>query len=228
MSQTAAAVQEQPELGEESKRLKVQIQGTTFEIEAKFYEGYELKANEAAAMNQLLAENIRNNVASKIREAKLKVAGWSDEQIKAAKAEQSGPVVEKTSLPPEKFAELQGQIDEYVSSYEFGVRSGRTKDPFEREVESVAKAILDDALKAAGRSPSKLFKDDRAKYDALLTRIITENREEIERRARAIMEQKAGLGLDLGDLSSVPESTGEENGETTEEEGEDEGSAPAA
>lgn len=225
MSQTAAAQAEPVEVeGEEAKRLKVQIQGSVFEIEAKFFEGYALKANEAAAMNQLLAENIRNNVASIIRTAKLKAAGWSDEQIKAAKAEQSGPVVEKTSLPPETMAELQATIDEYVASYEFGVRSGRTKDPFEREVENVAKAILDDALKAAGRSPSKLFKDDRAKYDALLTRIITENREEIERRARAIMEQKAGLGLDLGDLSKLPEGGDDENGE---EEGEEEGSAAA-
>jgi hypothetical protein len=213
MSQTAAA---QVQVEEEPKRLKVQIQGTVFEIEAKFFEGYELKANEAAAMNQLLAENIRNNVASIIRTAKLKAAGWSDEQIKAAKAEQSGPVVEKTSLPPETHNELQAQIDEYVAGYEFGVRSGRTKDPFEREVENVGRAILDDALKSAGRSPSKLFKDDRAKYDALLTRVITENREEIERRARAIMEQKAGIGLDLGDLSALPEG-GEDNGEEEEE-----------
>src|SRR5262245_3964642 len=191
MSQTATA-EVQTDLSDEPKRLVLEIQWSKFSIAAPYVEGYALKANEAAAMNQLLKENVRNNLASVVTRAKLKVAGWTDEQIKTAKAEQSGPVAEKTSLPPELQAELQAQIDKYVEDYEFGVRSGRTRDPLEREMEAVGKAILDDALKAAGRSPSKLFKDDRAKYDALLTRIIDENRDEIERRAKAIMEQRAG------------------------------------
>lgn len=221
MSQVATKPEAQEVDISEGGRQKLVIQGSTFEIDSPYREGYVLKPNEAAAMNQLLAENVRNNLASLVRVAKLKQAGKTEEWIKAAKAEQSGPVVEKTSLTPETHADLQAQIDEYVASYEFGIRSGRTKDPFEREVENVGKAILDEALKDAGRSPTKLFKDDRARYDALLTRVITENREEIERRARAIMEQKSGLGVTLSaaDLTAAPEAT-DENGEGEDEESE--------
>src|SRR5262245_52038090 len=112
---------------------RLQIQSTDFEIDAPYKEGYQLKANEAAAMNQLLAENIRNNMATTVRNAKLKAAGWSDEQIKTSKVEQMSPVVEITQLSEAQHAELQATIDEYTLQYEFGIRTGRAKTALEKE-----------------------------------------------------------------------------------------------
>jgi hypothetical protein len=206
-------VQEGTDILAEGDRQKLRIQGSVFSIASPYKEGYQLKANEAAAMNQLLAENIRNNMASTIRDAKLKAHGWTDEQIKAAKAEQTGPLMEIINLSAEQVSELQAQIDEYVAGYEFGVRSGTRKDPLEREMEGIAKAILDEALRNAGKQPSKLFKENRTKYDALLNRILTENAEEIESRAKTILAQRAGISIDLGDTSDMPD-----NGDEAEEE----------
>ena len=103
-----------------------------------------------------------------------------------------------------------------MDGYEFGVRSGTRKDPLEKEMEAIAKAILDDALRTAGKQPSKLFKENRTKYDALLNRILDENKDEIETRARTILQQRAGFTADLGDLDEIPDN-GEEDVEEAAE-----------
>ena len=89
------------------KKQRLTIQGVDFEIDSPYVEGYSLKSNEASAMNQLLAENIRNNMATTVRSAKLKAAGWSDEQIKSAKVEQMTPVSDSTTLNEQQVTELQ-------------------------------------------------------------------------------------------------------------------------
>ena len=220
MAKAAKQTAQEPEVQEEENgevenivgdRQRLLIQGQKFTIASPYKEGYVLKANEASAMNQLLAENIRNNMASTVRNAKLKQIGWSEDKIKAAKAEQANPAAEGVQLGDAEVAELQSQIDEYVDGYEFGVRSGTRKDPLEREMEAISKAILDEALRSAGKQPSKLFKENRTKYDALLNRILEENRDEIESRARTILQQRAGIMTEL-DLSDVPD-----NGDEGEE-----------
>lgn len=223
MAKAAKIAQEQePEVqaeepAEAGGRQRLLIQGVKFTIASPYAEGYQLKANEASAMNQLLAENIRNNLAATVRNAKLKQKGWSEDQIKAAKAEQAIAAAEGVQLGEAEITELQSQIDEYVDGYEFGVRSGTRKDPLEREMEAIAKAILDDALRNAGKQPSKLFKENRSKYDALLNRILEENRDEIESRARTILQQRAGIAADLGNLDELPDNGGEEEEEANEE-----------
>jgi len=180
----------------------LQIQSTNFEIIAPYAEGYALKANEAAAMNQLLAENIRNNMASEVRKFKLKVAGWTDEQIKQAKVEQMAAVVETVQLSPEQMADIQGQIDEYVTTYEFGIRTGRARTPFEKAVEEIVTDMLDKALKQSGYSPSKMQKEDRAKYDALYTKVYDANRAEIDAAAQARLDSLQALQVKGFDLAA--------------------------
>ena len=96
MAKAAKVVEQEPEVLEEEQteggRQRLLIQGVKFTIASPYAEGYKLKPNEASAMNQLLAENIRNNLASTVRNAKLRQSGWSEEKIKGAKAEagQSG------------------------------------------------------------------------------------------------------------------------------------------
>ena len=192
------------------KRQRLQIQGTFFEIDSPYEEGYSLKANEASAMNQLLGENIRNNMATTVRNAKLKAAGWSDEQIKQAKVEQMTPVADSTTLSDDQISELQETIDEYVSSYQFGVRTGRARSPFEKAVEDIVTEMLDKALKANGYSPSKMQKEERAKYDALYTRVLDANREEVERAAQERLDSLAGLQIKGFNVAEEAEKEAEE------------------
>jgi hypothetical protein len=184
-------------------RQLLQIQATMFTIDAPYKEGYQLKPNEASAMNQLLAENIRNNMASTVRNFKLKIAGWTEDQIKAGKAEQMGPVVESTQLSTEQMADLQGQLDEYVKTYEFGLRSGRARlTPFDKEVDNIVSNMLDTALKSKGYSPSKMMKEERSKYDALYNRIWNANKAAIEQEAtKRLQANQAFMGGAAVDLS---------------------------
>ena len=103
-AQVAQVEQEEQEVefdvttAEGGKRQELKIQGTVFTIDSPYSEGYQLKANEAAAMNQLLGENVRNNLAGLVRAAKLKQHGWSEERIKNAKAEETGPLMDVVKL----------------------------------------------------------------------------------------------------------------------------------
>ncbi len=184
---------------------RLTIQGVDFEIDSPYSEGYKLKSNEASAMNQLLAENVRNNLASIVRNAKLKAAGWDDAKIKASKVEQMTPAAEGVTLSDDEIADLQSQIDEYVTSYEFGVRTGRARSPFEKAIEDIVTEMLDKALKANGFSPSKMLKEDRSKYDALYTRVLEANKEEVEKAAQARIDSLSGLqikGFDVREEAS--------------------------
>jgi hypothetical protein len=192
------------------KRQRLMIQGVDFNIDSPYAEGYTLKSNEASAMNQLLAENVRNNLASVVRAAKLRAAGWTDQQIKEAKVEQMTPVADSTTLSEDQIAELQEQIDEYVSSYEFGIRTGRARSPFEKAVEDIVTEMLDKALKANGFSPSKMQKEERAKYDALYTRVLDANKEEVEAAAKARLDSLAGLSIKGFDVKAEAAKQAEE------------------
>jgi hypothetical protein len=193
-----------------SNKQRLTIQGVDFEIDAPYKEGYALKSNEASAMNQLLAENVRNNLASIVRNAKLKAAGWDDSKIKASKVEQMTPVADGVTLSDDEITDLQSQIDEYVTSYEFGVRTGRARSPFEKAVEDIVTEMLDKALKANGFSPSKMLKEDRSKYDALYTRVLEANKEEVEKAAQARIDTTSGLSIKGIDVFEEAKKTADE------------------
>lgn len=123
-----------PDINESTPRQDVTINGETFKVAQPFTAGYTLNSNEAAALNQTFAENIRNNLASKVKEAK--EAGSFD------------------------VAEFQSQVvDEYVDSYEFGVRTGgggRTSDPVMAEALEIARTKVRAALQKAGHKLSDI------------------------------------------------------------------------
>lgn len=108
---------------------KITIQGETFEVNVEpFVEGHVCTAGEASALNQTRLENLRNNFASKVADAK--EAGNFDLET------------------------LQSQFDEYADSYEFGVRTGggRTGDPVMTEAMSIMRDKVRAALKKQGIS----------------------------------------------------------------------------
>lgn len=110
----------------------ITIQGLKFEVPEPYTAGHVLLENEASALNQTFAENIRNNCARSIVEP-------AQEE-----AEANG-----TELDLEA---LQAAINEYASSYQFGVRTGggRTTDPVERAAMEIARAAIFSAMAKKG------------------------------------------------------------------------------
>src|SRR5688572_11651852 len=108
----------------ETPRANLTVAGRDFTCPQPFAEGYALRANEASALNQLLCENLRNNVAGKLK-------------VKEGEA-------------PVEFT--QEQFDEYAAAYEFGVRGtrgggGEAKlSPVEREARKIAREKIREAL----------------------------------------------------------------------------------
>lgn len=129
--------------------MSITIQGFEFEVPAPYVAGHVLSAGEASALNQVLAENLRNNFASK---------------VKAAKEE-----AEKAGTEPDIHA-LQDALTAYASEYEFGVRSAgsprATVDPVTREALNLAREAIRAAAKAKG------LKLDKEKVEELATGLI--------------------------------------------------------
>lgn len=107
---------------------------------APFAEGHVLTPNEANVLNQTLAENLRNNFASVVRD-RLAIRG---EDGKATDQLRAATDADK--------AELQAAFDKYITEYEFGVRraGARVVDPIEKEALSIAKDAVKSALAKKG------------------------------------------------------------------------------
>lgn len=103
---------------------EIMIQGKTFHAPAPYAEGHVLTGPEAAALNSLLKENLRNNFAGMMKRA----------------AEEETP----RQLSQEDF-------DIYASEYSFGVRTRRVAiDPIEREEARLTEAAVKRALMKKG------------------------------------------------------------------------------
>lgn len=162
---------------EETPRHEVTIQGVTVKVPAPYTKGHKLNENEAGALNQVLAENVRNNLASKFKESK----------------DENGNLTATV-------AELQAMVDEYVEGYEFGVRTGggRTADPVERE----ARAITESKVKAAyeAKTGNKWTDVEAAQRREMVSQAL-EKHPQIREQARAIVAARQSvLGeIDLGE-----------------------------
>ena len=123
-----------PHIHAETPREEITIAGQTFIVPRPYSEGHQLLANEAAALNQVFGENLRNNFASTVKSA-----------IEAGTFDLDA---------------LQDALSDYAHTYEFGVRKAREpgapkapKDPVEAEAMSIAKDKVKAAIKAKGGSP---------------------------------------------------------------------------
>lgn len=107
---------------------QITIQGHAFRVPLRYKEGDTLKANEAGALNQTYHENIRNNMASKIRDG-----------VEAGVA----------------MDVLQQQVDDYANDYQFGVRTGGggfRGDPVMTLAMNLAREVIRRAIKKKGLS----------------------------------------------------------------------------
>lgn len=181
--------------GSESARQSIVIQGYDFTISAPYTEGHVLTANEAAALNQLRAENVRNNSASRIKAA-----------IKAA--EEAGVEFSlDTSMVGEgdEAVTLRQSIEDYAENYEFGARRTSTRepvDPVQREALRIAKEVAATQLASKGIKQKDLAE---GVYDELLGKIL--GMEKVQKLAAKRVKEREGLvgdEFDLGELATKP------------------------
>lgn len=108
---------------------KITIQGLLVDVAAPYVEGHSLNEAEASTLNQVRAENVRNNCAKLVKEAR------------EAAAREKDPV-------PFDEAAIRAKIAEYDNEYEFGVRNARIiVDPVTREALKLAKDAVRAKLK---------------------------------------------------------------------------------
>jgi|SRR5215831_4439990 len=100
------------------------IAGEVFKVAPRYTEGHVLTENEASALNQTFFENIRNNMASKVKESKEK--GDFDIDV------------------------MQDDVTKYSEEYEFGARRGpgTPKDPIRALALRFATTAVGKSLKA--------------------------------------------------------------------------------
>lgn len=173
------------EITKDTPAKEISVKGVTLAVPAPYAEGHTLAANEAAVLNQTLAENLRNNFSRKVTEA-IEAAGGNAESVDT-KA-------------------LQKDFNEYISEYEFGVRrtgsSGPKLSPEEREAFNLAKEKVKDAIRTNGKKVSDF---PTAKINELATNLVEQDpfyKEEAARRVKA--KQKAAAdSIDLSGLSEA-------------------------
>lgn len=148
------------------------IAGKTFSIPLPYAAGHTISANEAAALNQTWAENARNNFAKKVKEAE--EAGSFDHSV------------------------FQANLDDYLSEYEFGVRTGgRSGDPVMVEALSIAREKVRAAIVKKGIP----LKDVTAAQITAKAKEVVEKYPEILEKARErVAASKEIADIELGDL----------------------------
>lgn len=156
----------------DTPRRDVTIAGTVFQIPAPYVAGHPLTVGEASGMNQLLSENIRNNMQKTVADA-----------ITAGKTQ----------------ADIQADIDKYVSEYEFGVRSSRGPvDPVASEARKIVLKALADYFKGKGEDFSKF---DAERKESLIATALERN-PSVLADARKIVDTRkktAAKVLSMGD-----------------------------
>lgn len=102
---------------------QITIQGQVFRVPLRYSVGHSLTEGEAAALNQTLHENLRNNFAKKVSEGT------------------------EAGVPLET---MQQQLDDYANDYQFGVRTGGggfRGDPVTTLAMNVAREVIRNAIK---------------------------------------------------------------------------------
>jgi|SRR5215813_265531 len=154
---------------------QITIAGETFNVPVRYEEGHELTAGEASALNQTYHENLRNNFAKRVKDAK-------DD----GKYDQGG---------------LQAELDAYAEGYQFGVRmgGGPTRDPVMSEAMAIAKVQIRQALRKKGVSLNAV------KAQALTEaakKLIDKNPAILELAKQRVEEAQAAAADDLSELVS--------------------------
>ena len=165
----------------------VTIQGNEFSIPARYAEGHVLTVNEASAMNQLVAENVRNNAASKIKKA---IAEANEAGVEfSLDAARDGDVT------------LRQEIQAYAESYEFGARATRSAepvDPVQKEAYRIAVELVNGKLRDGGIKKKDLGE---GVFDDTVTKAMANEKiQKLAKKRVAEREALASEDIDVSDL----------------------------
>ena len=159
---------------------EITIQGLTFSVATPYVAGHVVSEAEAKALNQVRLENIRNNMASTVRDAK----GDTEE------------------VAPEIYEALKAAVAEYDSKYEFTMASvgggKRSSDPVETEARRLAKSAIAAKLSADGRTLKSIDPEKLAAAIAKLAddpNIVKEAKRIVKNRAESAASAMAELDL---------------------------------
>lgn len=171
---------------------QVTIQGVVFDLEDKYEAGHAINENEAGALNQTRAENLRNNFASVVKSAREDAArqanGLADD------ATPTDDQLNAVEFDEATIDELKSKFNEVADKYEFGARGGglRTTDPVEREAKRIAREKVEVAIR-----------EKYGKLSAVASEKITElvhelaQREDIVALAKSNVESAKSIAADL-------------------------------
>jgi hypothetical protein len=136
---------------------EITIAGVVVEIADVFAPGYVLKEGDAYQLNQVRAENIRNNLSSLVKEEKAKVARELG-KFKQVDGKDE-PDIDQVSTDDLDVEAIQARVDKYAAEYQFGVGAGggarAPKDPVEREAQAMATEVIKSAFRSKGYKQPK-------------------------------------------------------------------------
>lgn len=161
----------------------ITIQGLSFSIPQPYAVGHVLTEVEAGALNQTFAENIRNNMAGKVKKAK-------------EAATEAGTELDE--------ATLRSEIDEYISTYSFATkRATRTPtDPVEKLANKLASEAIKGALKARGYDLKSVTEDQ---FDTLVANLLASDKgDAIKAEAKRQHDAKLGTAGDIFESLGLP------------------------
>lgn len=150
----------------------ITIAGRIFTVAQPYAPGpIELTEGEAAALNQVRAENIRNNMATKVKEATV-------------------------DLPEDADApqEIVDAVAAYDAEYVFALRAAgapRETDPVQSEARKIARVTLTAAMKNAGKTRKDYSEDA---YDAMLDKVAAS--EQVQKAAAKAVRERSKLAED--------------------------------
>lgn len=176
------------------------VAGFTLSVPLPYVTGHIVTEGEASILNQTLGENLSNNLR-----AKLQAGSSKDGKLKTKDTAEVAPTVPFTQ------AEAQAIVDEYVATYNPGVRgegkgSGpRITDPVERQARALAKAKAEQKIVQAGLKKADLD------FAAIVEHIFTTNRDMLMKEAAKMVAAAAKItgvaeddGLDLTAFAAKP------------------------
>ena len=167
---------------------QITIQGLPFEAPQPYKPGpRDLTEGEAAALNQTLAENLRNNFAPTIKKAieEFRKTNGLDEEAEV-------PV---TDLDHDGLIEA---FNEYADGYEFGIRragGGGTRapaDPVGKEAHRIASAKIKEALKKKGIKLDSVSKEKMAEF----VQQVLDKHPEIRETAKRRVEEMQSVAVE--------------------------------
>lgn len=173
------------------------IGGNTFKVKVPYKAGHVLNENEASVLNQTYKENVRNNVAGKIK-------GASDQHEKSEDANKGEFSIDTFTVPGETEGSsmtLREALQSYADAYEFGQRTSRTPepvDPVQREARVIARQMLAEAFKAEGIKLKDVPDDT---YDQALSELASTD--DVQAEASRRVKQRAKIGSGALDIKSL-------------------------